>query len=146
MKKIDEIDGVLLTPLKIIPVNKGNVFHAMKNSDPGFSGFAEAYFSLVNQGVIKGWKKHLEMTMNLVVIKGEIKFVAYDDREGSITINSFGAISLSRNNYFRLTIPPKLWVSFQGLAEENVLLNLANLTHEPDESVNLDLNAIEGIW
>ncbi len=82
------------------------------------------------------------MTLNLVVVTGEIKFIAYDDREGSITKGIFGTITLSRENYFRLTVPPKVWMSFKGLEEENILLNLANLTHNPNEALNIDLNEI----
>ena len=68
MDQIDiQFDGVLLTPLKIIEREQGNVMHALKNSDAGFDGFGEAYFTFVNNGVIKGWKKHREMTLNLIV-------------------------------------------------------------------------------
>ena len=49
------VEGVLLTPLKQIYHPKGNVFHGMKKSDPGFSGFGEAYFSTINFGDTKIW-------------------------------------------------------------------------------------------
>ena len=72
------LDGVTLTPLKKIGHPKGDIFHAMKASDEGFSGFGEAYFSTINKFEIKGWKKHTKMILNLVVPIGEIKFVVYD--------------------------------------------------------------------
>ena len=133
------MDGVTLTPLKQITHPKGDIFHAMKASDDGFSGFGEAYFSTVNQGEVKGWKKHTEMTLNLVVVIGEIEFVVYDD-------NSFYSVRLSKNNYQRLTVDPGLWVSFRGVSVENMLLNLASIEHNPDESVNIDLNAFDYNW
>ena len=61
------MDGIILTPLQQITHPKGDIFHAMKVSDDGFIGFGEAYFSTINKDVIKGWKKHTEMTLNLVV-------------------------------------------------------------------------------
>ena len=61
------IDGVILTSLEIIQVEGGNVLHAMKNGDTGFSGFGEAYFSSVEHKVIKGWKRHFEMILNIAV-------------------------------------------------------------------------------
>ena len=61
------IEDVVLTPLKIIDAPDGRVFHAIKNIDPGFDDFGEAYFSEINSKKIKAWKRHREMTLNLVV-------------------------------------------------------------------------------
>ena len=74
----NKIDGVILSPQKIINTVGGNVLHVIKNQDKTFSGFGEAYFSLVNNGVVKGWKRHTKMIMNLVVPIGEIQFVYVD--------------------------------------------------------------------
>jgi dTDP-4-dehydrorhamnose 3,5-epimerase len=133
------MDGVTLTPLKQITHPKGNIFHAMKASDDGFSGFGEAYFSTVNQGEVKGWKKHTEMTLNLVVVIGEIEFVVYDD-------NSFYSVKLSKNNYQRLTVEPGLWLAFRGVSVENMLLNLASIEHNTNESENVDMYGFDYDW
>ncbi len=133
------MDGVTLTPLKQITHPKGDIFHAMKASDDGFSGFGEAYFSTVNQGEVKGWKKHTEMTLNLVVVTGEIEFVVYDD-------NSFYRVKLSKNNYQRLTVEPGLWLAFKGVSVENMLLNLASIEHNTNESENVDMYGFDYNW
>jgi dTDP-4-dehydrorhamnose 3,5-epimerase len=133
------MDGVTLTPLKQISHLKGDIFHAMKASDDGFSGFGEAYFSTINLGEIKGWKKHTEMTLNLVVVTGEIDFVVHDN-------NSFYSVRLSKNNYQRLTVGPGLWLAFKGLSVENMLLNLASIEHNPNESENVDLYGFDYDW
>ena len=104
------IDGVLLTQQKIINVSGGDVFHGVKVSDLGFDGFGEAYFSTIEFGAIKGWKRHRLMTLNLLVPIGEIKFVIYDDRPASTTNGLFQEVTLSPSNYCRLTIPPS-WVN-----------------------------------
>lgn len=128
------IEGVQLTPLKQIYHPQGDVFHGMKKSDPGCMGFGEAYFSTIHYGSIKAWKKHIEMTLNFVVPVGEIRFVLYDDREDSQTKGCFDDIILSKDNYSRLTIPPKVWVAFEGKAQGlNLLLNIADLEHSPNE-------------
>ena len=72
------MDGVILTPLKKIYHPKGDIYHAMKKSDEGYNGFGEVYFSTIHKNDIKGWKKHLKMTLNIVVPIGEIKFVVYN--------------------------------------------------------------------
>jgi dTDP-4-dehydrorhamnose 3,5-epimerase len=135
------MDGVILTPLKQIHHPKGDVFHGMKKSDAGFAGFGEAYFSTINQDDIKGWKKHTEMTLNLVVTVGEIKFVVYDEET-----KEFFSVTLSQNNYQRLTVKPNLWMAFQGVGEYNMLLNLASIEHNPNEAINIDMDKIVYGW
>ena len=93
MDKIS-IEGVVLTDLKMIHHSQGDIYHAMKKSDEGFEGFGEAYFSTIKKNEVKGWKKHQEMTMNIIVPIGEVTFVLFDDRENSSSINSFFKIEL----------------------------------------------------
>jgi len=133
------MDGITLTPLKQIFNPKGNIFHAMKKSDSGFDGFGEAYFSTINRGDIKGWKKHTKMTLNLVVVSGEIEFVVYNGEE-------FFSVKLSHNNYQRLTVKPNLWMAFRGIGENNMLLNIANIEHDPNEAETRDLESIVYEW
>lgn len=132
------MDGVILTPLKQIYTPKGDVFHAIKKSDNGFAGFGEAYFSFVNKGDIKGWKKHTKMTLNLIVPVGEIEFVVYDENS-----KEFFSVMLSQKNYQRLSVAPGLWMAFRGLDENNLLLNLANIEHDPSEALTCDINEIK---
>lgn len=135
------MDGVILTPLKHIHHPKGDVFHAMKKSDVGFAEFGEAYFSTINKGDIKGWKKHTQMTLNLVVPVGEIEFVVYNEKS-----KEFFSVKLSHQNYQRLTVKPKIWMAFRGIGEYNMLLNLASIEHDPSEAVNIDLSKIKYEW
>ena len=111
----------------------------MKASDPGYISFGEAYMSSINKGVIKGWKKHKKMTLNLIVIIGEIKFVVYNE------LNYFET-KLSNDNYFRLTISPGLWFAFKGLNKNNSLINIANIAHDPNESENMNLFDFDYNW
>lgn len=135
------MDGIILTPLKQIHNSKGDIFHAMKKSDDGFDGFGEAYFSTINKDDIKGWKKHTEMTLNLVVPIGKIEFVVYDENT-----KEFFSVQLSQNNYQRLTVKAGLWMAFRGIEENNILLNLASIEHNPDEALNVDINKIKYEW
>jgi dTDP-4-dehydrorhamnose 3,5-epimerase len=140
------IDGIIITPLKQIFHPQGDVFHAMKKNDKGFAGFGEAYFSTVTQGEIKPWKKHLEMTLNLIVPVGKIRFVAFDDRKESLTCGAFNEFVLSVENYVRLTVPPHIWLAFEGLNEYNLLLNIADLEHNPNEVERKAIDEIIYKW
>ena len=145
--KSNIIDGVFLTPLKVINVLGGDVMHGMKRSDSGYIGFGEAYFSMVEPEAIKAWKKHYKMTLNLIVPMGVVRFIIYDDRQNSKSFGEFQEIVLSKNNYYRLTIPPMLWVGFQGLSEKiSVLLNIADIEHGSDEIERKELNEINYNW
>jgi len=141
------IEGVTITPLDIIKVDGGDVLHAMKSSDQGCEGFGEAYFSTIESGVIKGWKRHRNMVLNLIVPVGGIRFVIYDDRQFFSSYNQFQDIVISRKyNYSRLTIPAMVWVGFMGLEDINILLNIANIEHSPDEADRKEVNEIKFDW
>ena len=137
MVEVIRINGLLITDLKQITHPKGNILHGMKKNDVGFLGFGEAYFSTIKTGVIKAWKRHNEMTLNLIVPVGEVRFVFYDGRKDSNTFNQFNEIIISNDNYKRLTIPPGVSMGFQGLGKGlNMLLNIADIAHDPNEQIN----------
>ena len=141
------MDGVSLQPLKQIVNEKGDLYHAMKKSSLGFEGFGEAYFSSVTHGVVKGWKQHQRMTLNLVVPVGAIAFVVYDERPESQTRGEFFQQTLSQENYQRLTVAPGLWMAFAGVSQDlNLLLNIASIEHDPDEARNRELAEIPYAW
>jgi dTDP-4-dehydrorhamnose 3,5-epimerase len=134
------IEGVYLTPLRLIKGESGDVMHALKQHDDSFHGFGEAYFSTVHALAVKGWKKHRKMILNVIVPVGVIKFVLFDDRLGSISYQTFQEIILSLENYQRLTVPPGIWMAFQGLGEyDNILLNIASIPHDPLETDSLPI-------
>lgn len=133
------IEGVKLTPLKVIPGELGNVMHAIKCTDNSFHGFGEAYFSTVDFGAVKAWKRHHIMTLNLVVPCGEITFVLYDGRPNSATYGEINEFTLSITNYQRLTVPPMIWLGFKGESNGlNMLMNVSNIPHDPEESDRVD--------
>jgi dTDP-4-dehydrorhamnose 3,5-epimerase len=141
------IEGVLITALKKIHNPKGNLFHVIKKSDAGYNGFGEAYISTVMRNEIKGWKKHQEMTLNLIVPNGKIRIIVFDERDDSVTLGKFHEIILSVDSYYRVTVPPRLWVAFQGISDgTNMLLNIANIEHDPDEAVSIELDKINYPW
>ena len=141
------IDGIIVTPLKIINVPDGNVYHAMKCNDIGYFGFGEAYFSTIEYLKIKGWKRHFDMVMNLIVPVGSVRFVMHDTREQSRSHGNYQEVVISRDNYIRLTIPPMIWVAFQGMSKtESVLLNISNIEHNQNEVENKSIDRLDFDW
>ena len=139
------IKDVLITKLDVIDTPGGSVMHAMKESSIGYSGFGEAYFSQVDKGAVKAWKRHKKMTLNLIVPVGEVRFVLFDDRE--ILSAQFQEIIISKNNYCRLTVPPMIWMGFQGLSDgDSMLLNIADIEHDPNEVDRKEIEKINYNW
>jgi len=139
------IEDVIVTRLEIVDTQGGNVMHGMKETSAGFAGFGEAYFSQIDNNAIKAWKRHKKMTLNLMVPVGEIKFVLFDDRDESNV--RFQEVIISKNNYCRLTVPPMVWMGFQGLAKEgSMLLNIADIEHDPDEVDRLKIDNLNYDW
>ena len=141
---MSSINNIILTPLGIIENAKGDIFHGMKCSDIGYGGFGEAYFSTINPGSIKGWNRHKQMTLNLIVPIGSVKFVIIDD---AIVDNNLIEVELSLQNYQRLTVPPGLWVGFQNMyKEQSLILNIADMEHDPAEKDTKNLDEIDYKW
>jgi len=133
------IDGVKITSRNIIPDDRGRIMHIMKCSDQQFKTFGEVYCSTVYPGVIKGWHMHKKMTLNYLVLKGNIKFVLYDDRPESLTYKQIQEIYMGENQYVMVTVPPLVWNGFKGIGtEEAMVINFTDIPHDPNEIVRMD--------
>ena len=117
------MDEVSFFKLDKIHNDKGSVAHIIKK--PSFF-IEEVYMSSVKKNVVKGWKKHNRMTLNLVVIKGRVKFTFFKD-------NNTLEFLIGDDNYGRLVVAPGWWFSFKGLDEENLVINCADMVHDPTE-------------
>ncbi len=136
------LDDIIATPLARIPTSGGDVMHAMKSSDAGYAGFGEAYVSWIASGLIKAWKRHSRMTMNIVVPVGRVRFVFHLDGAEAFRVEEIGV-----DRYVRLTVPPGIWFGFQGLAEpQSLVLNIASIPHDPNEVQRLALTGIAYDW
>jgi dTDP-4-dehydrorhamnose 3,5-epimerase len=133
------IEGVEVRPLRQIPDERGKIMHMLRADDAHFKGFGEIYFSVVYPGVIKAWHIHKEMTLNYAVVRGAIKLVLYDDREGSPTMGQLMELFCGEVAYSLVTVPPRVWNGFKGIGlEPAIVANCATHPHHPDEIERLD--------
>jgi dTDP-4-dehydrorhamnose 3,5-epimerase len=146
----DKIEGVVVTPLLQIKSENGDIYHGLKANESSFKGFGEAYFSHIEPGAIKGWKKHRKATLNIIVPAGTIEFVIFDDRENSKSKGRFQSVILSSSDpetYCRLTIPPGLWMAFRGLDKQtSLLLDIIDMVHSDEEGDRKTLDKIDYPW
>lgn len=135
------VNQIMVTPLKRIQVAGGDVLHGMKCSDPGYDDFGEAYFSMVEVGAIKAWKRHLRMTLNFVVPLGTVLF-AFIDGKGLTRTELAGD-----EHYVRLTVPPGIWFGFKGLGnKDSMVLNIASVPHDPGEVERRPRADFDYVW
>lgn len=136
------IDGVKITEKKQIFDERGKVMHMIKSSDPEFNNFGEIYFSCINPGVIKAWHIHKKMTLNYIVLSGQIKFVIFDSRKDSNTYGETMELFLSPENYKLVTVPPNVWNGFKGLGNTvSIVANCSDYEHTDDEIMREDYDS-----
>jgi dTDP-4-dehydrorhamnose 3,5-epimerase len=141
-----KLADILVTPLRRIETEGGDVLHAMKQSDAGYAGYGEAYFSWISAGAIKAWKRHTQMVINVVVPVGQVRFV-FRCVNTLTGVEEFRVDEIGVDSYARITVPPGIWFGFQGLyAPQSLVLNIANISHEPSEVERLALTDINFDW
>lgn len=130
------IDGVKISPLKIIKDERGKVMHMLRTDSEVFSKFGEIYFSTINFNFIKAWHLHKEATLNYVCLHGKVRLVLFDDRKTSKTNGNYQELILSPENYRLITIPNNIWNGFKGLSEsKSIIANCLTLPHNEKEMV-----------
>ena len=56
------IDGVRISPRRVIEDPRGDVLHMLKRTDEVFKQFGEVYYSKIHPGQQKSWRRHREAT------------------------------------------------------------------------------------
>lgn len=143
------IRGIFIKPLKVFSDERGKVMHMLRSDDPLFKQFGEVYFSVVNPGIVKGWKKHLRMTQHFAVPVGKIQLVLYDERKNSPTIGKVDTIEIGEENYALVRIPPLVWYGFKGISLIPTLItNCTDLPYDPKETENVNIgdSRIPYVW
>ena len=135
------IEGMNIKPLKIFRDARGQVMHMIRRDDPLFKGFGEIYFSVVNPGVVKGWKRHLKMVQSFAIPQGNMKLVIYDDRPDSSSKGEVQEIIFGEDNYQLVQLPALLWYSFSPVGDRAAMItNCASIPHDPKESEQIELS------
>jgi len=123
------IEGVQVKPLKVIADERGYLMEMMRCDDPFFQRYGQSYVSVAYPGVVKGWHYHKVQTDHFVIVKGMMKVVLYDDREGSPTRGTINEFFMGEKNPILITIPPGVWHGMKGIGTEPAML--VNTPTEP---------------
>ncbi len=139
LKGAGPINGVKVIPLRRIPDERGTIYHMLSKTDPHFLQFGEIYFSTVYPGVVKGWHKHREVTLNYACIFGRVKVVLYDERDSSASKGTLMEIYLGMDSYSLVIIPPGVWNGFKGMSHPYAIIaNCCTHPHDPKLSTRIN--------
>jgi dTDP-4-dehydrorhamnose 3,5-epimerase len=127
---VSETNLVNVYKLETIKLLQGDVLKFLSNHSPGYNGFGEAYFSFVEKDVVKGWKLHTRMTMNLSVPIGAVEFTFFDQNHKFLKF-----LTVGRKNHQRVVVSPNVWFAFKGKHRTNLVVNCSDICHEPEEAL-----------
>ncbi|MFA6221911.1 MAG: dTDP-4-dehydrorhamnose 3,5-epimerase family protein [Desulfomonilaceae bacterium] len=131
------IKGVVIQPLKVVPDERGRLMEIMRNDDPFFSGFGQVYLSTVYPGVVKAWHYHRIQDDRFTCVRGMVKAVLYDDREGSETRGALNVLYAGEYNPVLIVIPAGVFHGWKCVSDyEAYVINIPSEPYnraDPDE-------------
>ncbi len=128
------IDGVKIKQLKVIPDERGRLMEMLRVDDDVFEKFGQVYMTTAYPGVVKAWHYHKKQTDNFVVVKGMMKIVLYDSREGSPTRGEVNEFFMGEHRQILLQIPTLVYHGFKCISEtEAMVINTPTEPYNPKE-------------
>lgn len=131
------IDGVEIRPLRVIPDERGRLMEIMRCDDPFFRQFGQVYLSTIYPGVVKAWHYHKVQYDAFACVRGMIKVVLFDDREGSTTRGVLNQYFIGEHNPNIVVIPPAVYHGWKCVSEyEAYVVNVPSEPYnreQPDE-------------
>ncbi len=126
------IDGVATKQLKVIPDERGRLMEILRADDDLFMKFGQIYMTTGYPGVVKAWHYHKVQFDHFCVLKGMMKVVLYDAREGSPTRGEVNEFFLGEHRPVLLRIPALVFHGFKTIStEEALLINMSTEPYDP---------------
>lgn len=120
---VDLIDGVRIRELRTIPDHRGTLCVIY---DPRW-GFTEepmvySYQVTLRPGAVKGWIVHETYDDRLFMSSGTLKWVLYDERDGSPTAGKLNELFFDEHHRSLLRIPRGVWHAVQNVGTDDCLM------------------------
>jgi dTDP-4-dehydrorhamnose 3,5-epimerase len=129
----DEIEGVWVKDLKVIPDERGRLMEILRHDDQGFERFGQVYLSTTYPGVVKGWHLHRIQDDFFVCVRGMVKLVIYDAREDSKSQGMVKEYFIGDHNPQLVKVPAGTYHGWKCISsEESLVINI------PSEPYNYD--------
>jgi dTDP-4-dehydrorhamnose 3,5-epimerase len=116
------IDGVALKVLAVIPDERGRLMEILRSDDDIFTGFGQVYLTTTYPQVVKAWHYHKKQDDYISCVKGMIKLVLYDAREGSSTQGEINVFYIGDYNARLVRVPRMVYHGWKCIGEEEALI------------------------
>ncbi|HEX2030353.1 MAG TPA: dTDP-4-dehydrorhamnose 3,5-epimerase family protein [Actinomycetota bacterium] len=125
----DEIDGVWVKDLRVIPDERGRLQEILRADDNGFRKFGQVYVSTTYPGVVKAWHLHKLQEDNFCCIRGMVKLVLYDSRDDSPTKGTVTEYFIGDHNAKLVRVPAGVYHGWKCVSHEEAIV--VNIPTEP---------------
>jgi dTDP-4-dehydrorhamnose 3,5-epimerase len=126
------IEGVVIKKLKCNADERGCLTEILRSDEEVFAKFGQIYVSLNYPGVVRAWHYHKKQDDFWAVVKGMVKAVLYDGREGSPTHGEVQEVFLGEQNPVLLKIPVGIMHGYKTIGvEPSLLVNLPTEVYDP---------------
>ena len=131
------IDGVRTKELHVIPDERGRLMEILRCDEEMFENFGQVYMTTAYPGVVKAWHYHKLQIDHFAAVKGMMKVVLYDGREGSPTQGEINEFFIGEHKPLLIQIPKGVYHGFKCISEtEAIVVNIPTMPYncnEPDE-------------
>jgi dTDP-4-dehydrorhamnose 3,5-epimerase len=131
------IHDVKTKKLKVIPDDRGRLMEMLRADDECFEVFGQVYLSTTYPGVVKAWHYHKLQKDNFVCVKGMVKLVLADTREGSPTRGEINEFVVGECNPLLVQVPIGVYHGWKCIGtQEAFVINTTTMTYDyrdPDE-------------
>ncbi len=131
------IEGVKVKKLKVIPDERGRLMEILRCDEEIFEKFGQVYLSTTYPGVVKGWHFHKVQTDNIACVKGMLKLVLFDNRDGSASSGEVNEFFIGEHNPMLVQVPRGVYHGWKCISgEEAMVINCPSEAYnysQPDE-------------
>jgi dTDP-4-dehydrorhamnose 3,5-epimerase len=131
------INGVITHKLRLIPDERGRLLEILRKDEEHYLPVAQIYMTTNYPGVVKAWHYHKKQSDQMTCVKGMVKVVLYDARDGSPTKGEVNEFFVGEHNPMLIRIPPGVYHGWKCVSEsESVVVNCPTELYDyknPDE-------------
>jgi len=130
------INDVITKQMRFIPDERGRLVEILRNDEDMFVQFGQVYLTTTYPQVVKAWHFHKKQDDFITCVKGMLKLVLFDDREGSSTRGEVNQFFIGDHNPMVVKVPKMIYHGWKCISEEEALV--INVPTEPYDRQNPD--------